>query len=71
VIISETETFKKFLEAMCEYGDISNDLVVKKLVEDIYKDLPGKQRPGTLLYRLCGPKATPRKFIFSRFPAGM
>jgi len=44
--IGQTETFEKFLEAMCEYADRNNDLVVKKLVEDVYSDLPGKQRPG-------------------------
>ena len=36
--IGETKTFEKFLEAMCEYADRNNDLVVKKLVEDVYKD---------------------------------
>ena len=46
LMIGETETFEKFLEAMCEYGDRNNDLVVKKLVADLYKDLPEKQRPG-------------------------
>ncbi|XP_065913970.1 uncharacterized protein [Dysidea avara] len=36
--IGETKTFEKFLEALCEYADRNNDLVVKKLVEDVYKD---------------------------------